>query len=165
MELRVTRNSFLGNYYAKRIKADGSFSVFSPSALDNAAEAELDVISPASLSMPLTYYIVFSSCASPKFPLFNKTEVVRLFFFFSFPEWKELRRTSISWKIRAIANEIRCYHAITVLGLSTDVGMRHWEIFPGKCSQDKKRNFGGVFCRSGTIFAIFSHRKTNILIQ
>jgi len=39
------------------------------------------VISPASLSMPLTYYIVFSSCVSPKFLLFNKTKVARLFFF------------------------------------------------------------------------------------
>lgn len=30
MKLRVTRNSFLGNYYAKRIKAGGSFSGFFP---------------------------------------------------------------------------------------------------------------------------------------
>lgn len=85
MKLRVTRNSFLGNYYAKRIKADGSFSGFFPSALDNDAEVEVDVISPASLSMPLTYYIVFSTCASSKFLLFNKTEVTpTVFFFFSF---------------------------------------------------------------------------------
>lgn len=89
MKLRVTRNSFLGNYYAKRIKADGSFSVFSslPPSLRTrqlAVEAEVDVISPASLSMPLTYYIVFSTRASPKFPLFNKTEVTRLFFSFLF---------------------------------------------------------------------------------
>lgn len=128
----------------------------------------MDVISPASLSMPLTYYIVFSSCASPKFPLFNKTEVARLFFFsFLRMERENLRQTSISRKIRAIANETRCYHAITVLGLSTDVGMRHWEIFPGKCSQDKKRIFEGVFCIGAEQFSrnIFSHRRTNILIR
>lgn len=109
MKLRVTRNSFLGNYYAKRIKAGGSFSGFFPSALDNDAEVEVDVISPASLSMPLTYYIVFSTCASPKFPLFNKTEVAPtvFLFFFPFPERRELRRASISRKIRAIASETR----------------------------------------------------------
>lgn len=56
---------------------------FHPSALDNTMEAEVDVISLTSLSMPLTYYIVFSSYASPKFVLFNKTEVTRLFSFSS----------------------------------------------------------------------------------
>lgn len=104
--MRVTQNSFLRNYYAKRIKADGSFAVFFflplyPTTLRRVAE--VNAISPASLSMPLTYYIVFSY-ASPKFPVSLIKPKLPLFFRQSDGE---SRRAPISRKIRTIASETR----------------------------------------------------------
>lgn len=91
------------------------FSFSFSSLLDNATGAEVNVISLASLSMPLTYYIVFSH-ASSKFPLFNKTQVAAVF-----PTVR--RGVSMSPDIAENSNDRRrnsCYRAITVLGLSTD---------------------------------------------
>lgn len=122
---------------------------FLPSALGNATEAEVDVISPASLSMPLTYYIVFSSCASPKFVLFNKTEVARLFSFSSGQLDRE-RENSTNLDLAENSNgheRNSCYRAITVLGLSTDgnapLGNFPRQVFPGQDRNFRRGVSGG----------------------
>lgn len=124
---------------------------FLPAALDNATEAEVDVISPASLSMPLTYYIVFSSCASPKFALFNKTKVAWLYIYFLFPPTVRGRESFNEPRSRGKFERSR---AKLVLSRNNRARFIHrWECAIGKFSQASVPRTGRKFseeCFGGT---------------
>jgi len=99
--------------------------------------------------MPLTYYIVFSSCVSPKFLLFNKTKVTRLFFFPTVDREekkseKERQKASTRAENSSDRERNSCYRTITVLGTSADGNAPL-----GNFSKDEERIFGRYFGGTG----------------
>jgi len=166
--LRVTRNSFLGNYYAKRIKANGSFSVFFFCPLrTRQRHGSKRWTLFLRLHYPCRWHITsFSLLAQVQSSRsLIKPKLPDYFLFLPTIEEKERERererASMNLDLAENSNgheRNSCYRAITVLGLSTDgnapLGNFPRQVFPGQ-----EGSFVGNVSGERNNFCDISHKK------